>query len=90
MGYNAYSMPSFRKCHCTAGILALPTYAESLIGSPPSTEHECDVCACGQPLNQLLEREIAADFMPSSSTNVDDEDDPERGRQGAKATYTAD
>ena len=60
----------------------------------PTSELECDVCACGQPLHELAEREIARDFMPggpngssvpANSPGVDELG--ERGRTGNKSVY---
>lgn len=78
------------QCCCTAGILALPTYAESMLESHPPTEAECDLCACGQPLNELAEREIARDFMPDMARPVVQTEDAtqERGRSESKSVYS--
>jgi hypothetical protein len=60
-----------------------------MLESHPPTELECDLCACGQPLNQLAEREIARDFMPDTRGAVETEQaGEERGRRGTKSVYT--
>ena len=45
------------QCSCTVKNLALPPY-EAHSGPSAKDEGECDLCACGQRLDQLMEREL--------------------------------
>jgi hypothetical protein len=55
------------QCCCTKKNLALPTYEQSNLlrarDREPLRELDCDICACGEPLSELSEREIARDFI---------------------------
>lgn len=55
------------QCCCTKKNLALPTYEQSNTSDAkdktPMRELDCDICACGEPLSELSEREIARDFI---------------------------
>lgn len=55
------------QCCCTKKNLALPTYEQSNTvdakDKTPMRELDCDICACGEPLSELSEREIARDFI---------------------------
>lgn len=48
---------SASQCSCTVKNLALPPY-EAHSGPSAKDEGECDLCACGQRLDQLMEREL--------------------------------
>lgn len=60
---SAHPLPQTRadvrpvKCCCTVKNLALPPY-QPYSGPSAKDEVECDLCACGQPLDQLMEREL--------------------------------
>lgn len=49
------------QCACTKKNLALPSYEDSQIHESfaPKHEIEADMCACGDPLSELADRELA-------------------------------
>jgi len=57
-------------------------------------ELDCDICACGEPLSELSEREIARDFinedgLPFGLLDISSSSPPQRGRSFGPGGFNA-
>ncbi|KAJ9107630.1 hypothetical protein QFC21_001090 [Naganishia friedmannii] len=75
-------------CSCTVKNLSLPPYQPHETSLAIKDEGQCDMCACGQPLDQLMERELdrGDDVEAFDELGVRDSrrDADEAGRDGRK------